>query len=380
MIITDGTRTTGVDWNSLPKALHVFCDKHQLDYVQEQLSKIYGSKATKFPMKTKMRFVKPMRSLCNQDSIMKYKALRHDQHIWCEHAHRRTVTGITDLERISGKQGDKMTLKERILSFQMEVRKKDGSTGHTQIFKAIDQNKRGAGYIFTFHPDAKEIAQEHIAGLYLFLQTGLTEEDLSKYFIPEEIRRGKSLRWRIEGKRVISADDLEIERISALDEDMRILEEDTPLSRSNEGDPPRLLRDKMDDETISTMNETANKRRRIDTDRGNRRGPPSKLALDEGNSSEGSSVSSMSSRTRRTTDTKISQLTAQLQDMKEMMNTIMAQQMRHQDEAQVCQTGDQESEIVEHQSPSRPFAGNKNAFTMSVTPAGYRTDTGKNNG
>jgi hypothetical protein len=94
---------------------------------------------------------------------------------------------MEDLERISGKQGDKMTLKEQILSFQMEARKKDGSTGHTQIFKAIDQNKHGAGYIFTFHPDAKEIAQEYIAGLYLFLQTGLTEEDLSKYFIPEEI-------------------------------------------------------------------------------------------------------------------------------------------------------------------------------------------------
>jgi hypothetical protein len=185
------------------------------------------------------------------------KALRKDQHIWCE-AHRRTVTGITDLERISGKQGDKMTLKERILSFQMEVRNKDRSTGHTQIFKAIDQNKRGAGYIFTFHPDAKEIAQEYIAGLYLFLQTGLTEEDLSKYFVPEEIRRGKNPRWKIEGKRVISADDLEVERISALDEDMRIMEEDYPLSGSNERDPPRLLRDKMDGETISTMNETAN--------------------------------------------------------------------------------------------------------------------------
>jgi hypothetical protein len=66
--------------------------------------------------------------------------------------------------------------------------------------------------------------------LYLFLQTGLTGEDLSKYFVPEEIRRGKSLRWRIEGKRVISADNLEVERISALDEDMRILAEDTPLS------------------------------------------------------------------------------------------------------------------------------------------------------
>jgi hypothetical protein len=44
--------------------------------------------------------------------------------------------------------------------------------------------------IFTFPPDAKETAQEHIAGLYLFLQKDLTEEDLSKYFVPEEIQRG----------------------------------------------------------------------------------------------------------------------------------------------------------------------------------------------
>jgi hypothetical protein len=53
-----------------------------------------------------------------------------------------------------------MTLKERILSFKMEVQKKDGSTGKMQVFKAIDQNKRGEGYIFTFHPDAKDTAQE----------------------------------------------------------------------------------------------------------------------------------------------------------------------------------------------------------------------------
>jgi hypothetical protein len=93
------------------------------------------------------------------------------------------VTGLKDLERISGKKGDKMTLKERILvSFQMEVQKKDGSASQTQIFKAIDQNKCGAGYIFTFHPDTKEIAQEYIAGLYLFPQTGLTEEELTKYY------------------------------------------------------------------------------------------------------------------------------------------------------------------------------------------------------
>jgi hypothetical protein len=84
-----------------------------------------------------------------------------------------------------------MTLKERILLFKMEVQKKDGSAIETQVFKAIDQNKRGKGYIFTFHPDAKETAQEHIAGMYLFLQKDLTKEELAKYFAPEEIRRGQ---------------------------------------------------------------------------------------------------------------------------------------------------------------------------------------------
>jgi hypothetical protein len=69
-----------------------------------------------------------------------------------------------------------------------------------------------------------------------------------------------------------------------------------------------------------------------------------------------------------------------MKDMKEMMTTLMAQQMQQQDQAQVCQTGGQESEIVQHQSPSRPFTGNKDAFTMSVTPADYQTDTGRNNG
>jgi hypothetical protein len=32
----------------------------------------------------------------NQESIAKYKQLWHEQHLWCEHAHRRTVTGLQE--------------------------------------------------------------------------------------------------------------------------------------------------------------------------------------------------------------------------------------------------------------------------------------------
>jgi hypothetical protein len=68
MGVSDSTRTQGKDWNKLPKALHIFCETKQEHYVQDQTSKIYGSKVKEFPMKTKTRFVKPMRLLCNQES------------------------------------------------------------------------------------------------------------------------------------------------------------------------------------------------------------------------------------------------------------------------------------------------------------------------
>jgi hypothetical protein len=132
----------------------------------------------------------------------------------------------------------------------------------------------------------------------------------------------------VKGKSVVSADDLEIECIVDLDEDMRIIDR-TQTHETAEGDPPRLMGDKMDYNTISTMNEVTNKRRQIDAG-GNNRGPPSKLALDTEDSLAGSSVSSMLSRTRLTMESELSQLTEQMRDMKEMMHTLMQTQMRQQ--------------------------------------------------
>jgi hypothetical protein len=128
MVINDGNRTAGIDWNRLPKALHVFCETGHLIKIQDQMSKIYGSTVEEFPMKTKMRFVKPIRFLCNQNTMTKYKILRKEQRIWCEQAHGRTVTGIDCLEVVAGKAGDQMTLLERILSFKMDPKGKPKSS------------------------------------------------------------------------------------------------------------------------------------------------------------------------------------------------------------------------------------------------------------
>jgi hypothetical protein len=54
----------------------------------------------------------------------------------------------------------------------------------------IETNKARA--IFTFHADAKETAQKHIARLYLFLQKGLMKAQLAKYFAPEELEEDKN--------------------------------------------------------------------------------------------------------------------------------------------------------------------------------------------
>jgi hypothetical protein len=103
---------------------------------------------------------------------------------------------------------------------------------------------------------------------------------------------------------VIYVDDHETEGIDELDDDMRTIDRHQ-LCATEEGDSPRLMRDKMDDETISTMNEATNKCSRFDTG-GNSKGPPSKLALDTEDSPVGSTVSSMLFWTRQTTESKLS--------------------------------------------------------------------------
>jgi hypothetical protein len=56
----------------------------------------------------------------------------------------------------------------------------------------------------------------------------------------------------VESGRKESADDLEIEHIADIDEDMRIIDRNQTYETA-EGDPPRLMQDKMDNKTISTM-------------------------------------------------------------------------------------------------------------------------------
>jgi hypothetical protein len=281
-----------------------------------------------------------------------------------------------------------MTLKERILSFKMEVQKKDGSAIETQVFKAIDRNKQGQGYLHVSRRRQRNCTKAYCTTVPLPTER-FDESAIGQVLCTRGTRRGQKLVWKVKGKRVVSEDDLEIERIAAMHVDMKIMDTNQPQA-TVEGDPPRLMQDKIDDKKISTMNETTNKHRRIDTGGNNKEGPPSKLALDGEDTLEGSSVSSIPSRTRRTTESKLSQLTVQmndmqaahqasLQSMKEMMHTLMAYQMKQQNKDH-NPSGGQASEIVEHQSPSCPFAGTKNASKMSVTPAGYRTDTGNENG
>jgi hypothetical protein len=158
-----------------------------------------------------------------------------------------------------------------------------------QTFKAIDQNKQGVGYIFTFHPDTLETAQDRTS----WTASIPTERPKRRGSgqISSCSKRQTKLLWKVKGKSVVSVDDLEIECITDLDEDKRIMDRNQQCETA-ESDPPRLMRDKMDDETISTMNGLINKHRHLDTG-GNSKGPPSKLALQEDDTLAGSKGSSM---------------------------------------------------------------------------------------
>ncbi len=69
MRVSDGSRwKPGQSYQDEPKAIHVWCDKRYTNQVQDFLGKTYGSSVKSFPMNTKLRFIKPIQQLCNQDS------------------------------------------------------------------------------------------------------------------------------------------------------------------------------------------------------------------------------------------------------------------------------------------------------------------------
>jgi TolA-binding protein len=98
--------------------------------------------------------------------------------------------------------------------------------------------------------------------------------------------------------------------------------------------PKRLTRDRMDDETISTIGESGSKRKRRGSNDVNAAGPPAKVNVQEDGSSMGSGFSSVSSKTRRTTETRLSQLTLTVQQIEEqqshLQESLQNQMMDHQ--------------------------------------------------
>jgi hypothetical protein len=368
----------GKDTREDPKAIHIWCDKNFQAQVQAFFKKRYGSTAIgPFPLFTKMRYIRPIQQLCNTEARAKYMSLRQQQDAWCKQAHVKQVSGITNIESISGI--DKKTFRERILNLKMSMKRKDGSIAETQIFKAVNQNMRqGGGYLLTYHPDAEPLAQEKLAGLYLVMKEELGEDDLAKHFSPTEILKGKRLKWKNgkKGGAVVSEDDEEIEAIEALDEEMIILANIPGQGIDVSDKPTRITRDRMDDDTISTFDGTGSKRKRDQLDSTDKKFP-ARLDFESEEGSSNSTVSSVSSKTRRTTETRLSALTLglkQLEDnhhkLKTDISDSIALAMKETKEAilSVLQTG-----------PTSP--GPTNSTVPPITPASYRTGgTGGNNG
>jgi hypothetical protein len=318
----------------------------------------------------KMRFIKPIQQLCSFEAENKYQCNRQHQEIWCKQARTKQVNGIQNIDVKKGK--DKKSLRARILSLKMPITKKDGTETETQIFKAINENKRqGGGYLFTYHPDAESLAQEKTKGLYLILQEELNEEDLAMYFTYEEIVKGKKLKWKDGevGTTVTSEEDEEMQAIEEMDEDMRITAATPTVSTSSTDQPVRITRDRMDDDTISTMDTGSATKRKQLTQETEKQETPKKIRLQSEDSSTGSAVSSVSSKTRRSTETKLSALSLTMRQLEEKQERNMKEQEKQMKELTETVKSSMEGMIKALQT-GKPPSGTTNSTLPPVTPAG----------
>jgi hypothetical protein len=373
MRISDGKPwKPGRDTKEDPKAIHVWCDKKHQSQVQESLQGIYGSTASgPFPLGMKLRYIKPIQQLCSFEAKNKYQCHRQHQSMWCKQACAIQLNGIHNIDIKKGK--DEKSLRARILGLKMTITKKDGSETETQIFKAISENKRqGDGYLLTYHPDAEPLAQEKTKGLYLILKEELNEEELAVYFSPEEILKGQKLKWK-DGKvgtTVTSEEDEEMQALDALDEDMKFTATIPATNSGSENKPIRLTRDRMDDDTISTLDEgSASKRRKL-TQEQDEKDTPAKIRLQSEDSSTGSAVSSVSSKTRRSTETKLSALSLNVRQLEEnqerQLKALEEKQVKLHQELR----SDIEGMLLRALQAGKPPPGIPNSTLPPVTPAG----------
>jgi len=114
------------------------------------------------------------------------------------------------------------TLRSSLCSILMNIPDPDDMT--VKLFHSVNCMFKQDGYIFCFHPDQAQTAQEIVAGLLVFLKgiwSGLMDvEKFNKFFSATALDRAKEAWWDPTDRCVITKADRELELLMTVDKDM----------------------------------------------------------------------------------------------------------------------------------------------------------------
>jgi hypothetical protein len=307
-----------------PQGVHVQTAEKDVEEVQDILSKLYSSRATKFPLGMRMRYVSIIHDISSMQALEKFHLLRNRQDGWCQQHQAKTVDTIAAVDTTVGRTGK--TLRDMIMAIPATT----GNTG-TPLYMAINAPWRGKGFVISYHPDKADEAATILNGLYprLFAQYG---DSINNFFTAKGLKKGKTMTWDPTTNQVSSAFDDEIAGVYEADPEMMSLGDKARAQVAAEL-PQReftFQKERGDADSISTMGGT--RRSRSDEVIPPSKKPRTDVVTMDADSA--SNASSLTAGTKYTMQTKMSTLETNVTDMQKgfkqmetMMQTFMQQQM-----------------------------------------------------
>ena len=318
MRISDGAKYEEKrDTSKDPKALHIECDKEDSEAIYAKIRKIYGTSQTQFPLGIKFRFVPYRNRLLDIQSLSKYEILRIRQDNWCRQycaVMRDDVMGLDGKISMTNK-----TLRDAIMSIKAQDEDKNS------LVFSIDKRWRLPGLNFTFHPDKAQAGAMLVKGLVPRLVHMFSSEQIRPFFTPEAFKAGLAMEYDPLTGKVKSAADFDLEDILAENDEMSNIQsqEGTETAGPEEefGKRFALVKERSDDDTISTFRDGHNPRKKT-TVTNKSTILPTEINAEEGSTGSNSTTSSLSLTTKATMSTRISTVESKFDGMTDQVNDV----------------------------------------------------------
>ena len=304
--INDGSPwVANQDTRNDPRAIHIESSVKDTPHVEAVLKELYRTKAKKFPLHVRMRFVPSVTKLLDVDSVGKFKVLANRQAGWVRQHMARSRDDIVEIDRTSNISN--LTLRDMI----MEITAHD----NRPLFCSIDLKWTGTGYVFSFHPNKQVEATTTLRGLFPRLAHHYGEEAIVSFFTPLGVKEGRRMKYDPVTNTVTSEADAIIDDIAEADPDMVITE--VLLNKQLEGTRSEVFEKERDaDDSVSTFNSKRSHPTEINTT--SKKQKPNELATMD-SKDDISSTSSIS--TKQTLDTRITSLESGMEGMEKRIES-----------------------------------------------------------